>query len=57
MKLLLKLVALLGLLLTLVPSFLLFSGLIERTTQTGLMVAGMLVWFIAAPFWFGQKKK
>ena len=51
MKALLKILSLIGLLLTLVPSFLVFYGVIDKQTHFTLMGVGVVVWFISAPFW------
>ena len=51
MKLLLKIISLSGLALTIVPSFLVFKGVIEMNTHFILMVVGLVLWFSSAPFW------
>jgi len=40
-----------GLGLTLLPSILLFHGLLGWKAHTQLMFAGMLCWFVFAPLW------
>ncbi len=51
---LLKLLSYLGLALTLVPSLLVFYGLIELIAYKWLMLAGTLLWFVTAPFWINE---
>jgi hypothetical protein len=50
------LLSILGLLLTIVPSLLVFAGLMEFSMHTTLMVAGTAVWFITAPLWIKKQK-
>ena len=50
MKILLSGIALIGLLATIVPSILVFSGTIEPATHKMAMVIGMILWFATAPF-------
>ncbi len=51
---LLKLLSYLGLALTLVPSLLVFYGVIELTAYKWLILAGTLLWFATAPFWINE---
>lgn len=51
MKSALKLTSLLGLILTLFPSFFVFTGSITIETHYKLMTVGMILWFGTAPFW------
>jgi hypothetical protein len=44
-------VAIAGLLLTLMPSLLVFSGRMPFESNKTWMTVGMLLWFVAAPFW------
>jgi high-affinity Fe2+/Pb2+ permease len=55
MKLLLKLISFIGLILTVVPAFLVFAGTIELQMHKNLMLMGTLLWFIPAPFWMSRK--
>ena len=55
MKTLLKLVSLVGLLATIVPSFLVFADVITLDTNKLLMIIGTLLWFISVPFWMDKK--
>jgi len=56
MKIALALGALIGLLLTIVPSILVAIGLLSWQTHAVLMTIGMIVWFIAAT-WYPQPSK
>jgi hypothetical protein len=51
MQIFLKIIALTGLVLTLVPSFFVFASQITLTAHYHLMLIGMVLWFISAPFW------
>jgi hypothetical protein len=55
MKNLLKLFSFLALVLTIVPSFLVFYRAISLETHYTLMAVGMVLWFITAPLWLGKK--
>ena len=55
MKTLLKIVSLVGLLVTIVPSFLVFADIITLDTNKLLMILGTLLWFISVPFWMDKK--
>jgi len=55
MKNILKLISLQGLLLTIVPSLLVFRGTIDLKLHYILMVVGMVLWFETAPFWMKDK--
>jgi len=55
MKNMLKLLSFLGLVLTIVPSLLVFYRVISLDTHYTLMAVGMVVWFISAPLWLGRK--
>lgn len=55
MKTLLKIVSLVGLLATIVPSFLVFADIITLDTNKLLMIIGTLLWFISVPFWMNKK--
>ena len=56
MKIILSLIAAAGLMLTLVPSILVFAGKLEWQTHSTLMLLGMLCWFCSAP-WLMKSKK
>lgn len=51
MRYLLKAGSFLGLALTVVPAFLVFSGRLTWDTHVVLMGVGTLLWFGTAPFW------
>lgn len=51
MKYLLKIGSFIGLGLTVIPSFFVFSGALAWDTHAALMAAGALLWFVTAPFW------
>jgi len=51
MKNILKIISLQGLLLTIVPSLLVFKGVIDLKLHYNLMIIGMVLWFETAPFW------
>ena len=57
MKILLKIISLIGLLLTIVPSFLVFTGKITLDNNKWLMIIGTLLWFASAPFWMNKKEE
>ncbi len=55
MKILLKVISYIGLALTVVPAFLVASGILTLDTHKLLMVIGMMLWFAASPFWMDKK--
>lgn len=55
MKTLLKIVSYIGLGMTIIPSILVFSGVIETKTSFIIMGIGMFVYFGSAPFWMKSK--
>lgn len=57
MKKILLIASLTGLCLTVIPSFLVLGGKISWAFHSNLMMLGMLLWFISAPFWFGKEKE
>ena len=56
-KILFQIIALTGLLLTLIPPLLFFLDKINHNTQNLLMFAGVVLWFIGAVKWLGSKSK
>jgi hypothetical protein len=56
MKIILILISLVGLILTILPSLLVFTGRIEFSTHKDLMLLGTILWFISAPFWLNKSK-
>ena len=57
MRYLLILLSIAGLVLTLVPAFLVVSGAIESETNKTLMLIGTLCWFLTSPFWINKEKE
>ena len=57
MQSILKIISFIGLALTVVPSFLVFSGAIELNFHKTLMLIGTLLWFVTAPFWMNKQKE
>lgn len=55
MKPILKIISVLGLALTIVPSLLVFSSVITKQTHFRLMTVGLVLWFATAPFWMRSK--
>ena len=55
MKNILKIISLLGLALTIVPSLLVFRGTINLKLHYNLMIIGMVLWFGSAPLWMKSK--
>lgn len=51
MRYVLKAGSFIGLGLTVVPAFLVFSGALTWDTHAVLMAVGALLWFATAPFW------
>lgn len=56
MKVLLIIISLIGLALTIIPSILVFSQTIALATSKEIMIFGMLLWFLSAPFWLKEQK-
>ena len=55
MKNILKIISLAGLVLTILPSMLVFKGVIKLQLHYHLMIIGMILWFGSAPFWMKSK--
>jgi hypothetical protein len=55
MKSLLKLVSVIGLVLSIVPPVLFFFGKMEMSSMKLWMGIGMLAWMVTAPFWINKK--
>ena len=51
---LLRIVSYLGLALTLVPSLLVFGGLLSLATYKLLMLLGFVCWIATAPWWINR---
>ena len=56
-KTLLKIISFVGLLLTLIPSLLVFLNGIELETNKYLMLVGTFLWFGSSPFWMNKSKR
>lgn len=50
-----KLVSLLALAATIVPSVLYFTGTIEHEAVKWTALAGTVVWFVVTPLWMGRE--
>ena len=55
MKTILKSISYIALAATVLPSILVFAGTIELETHKWIMVIGMVVWFVTAPFSIKKK--
>jgi hypothetical protein len=53
MKKVLIVASLIGLGLTLIPSFLVFTGSLTLESNKALMLLGTILWFVAASRWLG----
>lgn len=56
MKRVLQIISFIGLLLTIIPSTLVYAGKIEIQMHFTLMIVGMVLWFATAPFWMKSQK-
>ena len=56
MKIFLIIVSIIGLILTIAPSVLVFTGDLSTESQKQLMLYGMILWFGAAPFWIKEQE-
>jgi hypothetical protein len=56
MKKILIIVSFIGLILTILPSILVFAKVIEMENHFTLMIIGTVLWFGTAPFWMKSKK-
>ncbi len=54
MKSLIKIISYISLGLTLIPSFLVFTGNISFDSNKMLMFIGTIIWFISAPSWMNK---
>ena len=55
MKNLLKLLSVVGLILSIVPPVMLFLGKMEMDSMKLWMGVGMVAWMVTAPFWINKK--
>lgn len=54
MKLLVKIISYISLGLTLIPSFLVFTGNISLDSGKMLTLVGTIIWFVSAPSWMNK---
>jgi hypothetical protein len=54
-KTILKVVSFAGLVLTLIPSFIVFYQRIDLDSNKNLMLLGTVLWFATSPFWMNKK--
>jgi hypothetical protein len=57
MKLLVKFISYIGLGLTLIPSFLVFTGNVSLDSNKMLMFIGTIIWFVSSPSWMNKVKE
>ncbi len=57
MKNLLVLISILSLVITIVPSFLVFAGIMTLEMNKTLMLVGTIGWFATAPSWMNKKEE
>lgn len=55
MKILMSSIASITLVATLLPSILVFSGIIELDTHKAIMAVAMVLWFVTSPFFMKRK--
>jgi len=55
LKILIPIIALLGLVLVIGPAILYLADVIEKDSMQSIMLAGTAVWFASAPFWINKK--
>ena len=55
MKILMSSIASITLVATLLPSILVFSGIIELDTHKTIMAVAMVLWFVTSPFFMKRK--
>lgn len=57
MNIIAKIFSLIGFCLTIAPSFLVYLGMMDLSTNKLLMLIGTIAWFCSAPFWMNKKEK
>jgi len=57
MKNLLVVISILSLVITIVPSFLVFAGVMTLEMNKTLMLVGTIGWFVTAPSWMNKKEE
>lgn len=55
-RIILIVVSFIGLALTILPSIMVFTRIIEMKLNFNLMIIGTILWFGTAPFWMRSKK-
>lgn len=55
MKYLLIILSIIGLGLTIIPSFMVFTGALAFELNKILMAIGAVLWFLTAPFWINRE--
>lgn len=53
----LKTLSYIGLILTIVPAFLVFMQVLNVDAYKKLTLAGTLIWFVTSPFWINTSKE
>ncbi len=57
MSILYKAISFIALAMTLIPSFLVFQGIIEPALSKNLMFTGTVLWFLTAPRWLNKSSE
>lgn len=57
MNAVLKIISFSGLVLTVLPSVLMFHSKINFQQHADYMLLGTILWFVTAPFWIGKENK
>ena len=55
MRLVLKIVSVIGLMATIIPSIMVLNDMITLENNKLIMMFGTILWFISAPFWMNKK--
>ena len=55
MKIILIIISFIGLMLTILPAFLVFTKAVSWETHISLMTIGAIIWFSTAPFWMKKE--
>lgn len=56
MQMIIGVLSVVGLALTIVPAFFVFTGVLDIAAHRQFMFVGMVLWFLCAPFWMRDKK-
>jgi hypothetical protein len=57
LKVIIRILAIAGLVMTILPSILHFAGRLDMQAMKTWMAAGMFLWFLTGSFWLGKKSK